>query len=266
MPLREILTELNKIREGKELINLINRLKNEIILIILEGREYLDRGSVSEIKNAIDKAVDKFKTEFEALLTENQRRLFWRAIKIIDEILEKQGYKLTLPYVSEEILETLKEYNAELITRITDEARAKIKLLITQGVLGGQGAEEIIKQLIPKLPSKSIFSSLRQRAEVIQRTEMNRIYAQATFERFKQYGAVLGDKLYKKWIHSHLGVPRKSHLLLHNKEIRWDEKFVIKSRKGDYEVFGPYDPILPAEEVVNCRCVIIPVIKEQKKV
>jgi hypothetical protein len=264
MSIKELLTEINKIREGKELVELVNRLKNEIILIILEGRDYLDRGSVAEVKRAIDKAIDKFKIEFETYLTENQRRLFWRAIKIIDDILEKQGYKLTLPFVSEEILEKLKEYNADLITRITDEARAKIKLLITQGVLGGQSAEEIIKQIIPNLPSKSIFSSLRQRAEVIQRTEMNRIYAQATFERLKQYGAVLGEKLYKRWIHSHLGVPRKSHLLLHNKEVRWDEKFIIKSKKATYEVFGPYDPILPAEEVVNCRCVIVPVIKEKE--
>lgn len=262
MKIEKLLKEINDIREPKELTKLINEIRKEIILAIAENSELIERGNVSSLKSLIDEIKLKFETQLKDYLDNYEKRLFWRTIKLIDEILEAQGYRLNLPFVSEEILEVLKEYRADLITKITNEMRDKIRLEIQLGVLGVKSVDEIIKSIGKNLKDKSIFKSILHRAEVIQRTEMNRVYATATFERIKQWGQILGDKLYKMWIHSHLGVPRKSHLLLDRKKIPWNENFKIINRKrGVIEAFGPYDNSLPPDELINCRCIIIPVVE-----
>lgn len=263
--LAKILKEIEELQNPRWLIKLINEFRRQVVMTIIENEEYIYRNR-EKLKAMIDEIITHYEQRLKYELTENDKRLFWRAIKVIDEIIEGYGIKRALPFVDDTIINELAEYRAELITKITNEARNKIKIEITQIALGLKDTRSAINEIGRNLKDKSIFKSILDRAEVIQRTETNRIYAYATWKRIEQWGQILGDKLYKQWIHSHLGVPRQSHLALDGKIIKWNEYFEIHNKKrGIIKTLHPYAPNLPPEEVVNCRCIIIPIIKNEQK-
>jgi uncharacterized protein with gpF-like domain len=54
--------------------------------------------------------------------------------------------------------------------------------------------------------------------------------------------------------------------MMDGKTIPVNEKFSLVGRDGIvYKVDGPHDPLLPAGEVINCRCMLIPVVKRYER-
>jgi uncharacterized protein with gpF-like domain len=53
---------------------------------------------------------------------------------------------------------------------------------------------------------------------------------------------------------------------MHGTTIPAKALFTLKGADGRvYEIEAPHDPILPPGETVNCRCIIIPVVRRFNK-
>lgn len=61
----------------------------------------------------------------------------------------------------------------------------------------------------------------------------------------------------KRWYSVGDGRTRESHRDLNGTTVRFDEKFNVGGVMAD----GPHSTNLPAREVVNCRCRLIPVLE-----
>ena len=97
---------------------------------------------------------------------------------------------------------------------------------------------------------------LSMRAETIARTETTRVVGAARREAFRQTIDDLGldrTKVRRVWNSTLDKRTRDSHRDMDGQEVELDEPFV--SGAGNRIMF-PGDPDAPAEEVINCRCVV----------
>jgi hypothetical protein len=245
-----------KVGSTKEFVAIINKMRQEIVLVIAETGE-INPISSEAIKQRIKIIVEKYQQIFERALSDNQRRMFIKGIQVVDKTVTGGGLMIGVPYLSESKLELLKSYNAELITRISDDTRHRIAQEIDLALLGQKPAEAVIKAIGRNLKDPSIFGTVGKRAEVIHRTEVNRIQEIATSDRMKQVSKQIPD-LMKEWFHSFRGIPRPGHLALHQTIIKATEKFRLIGENGIYLIDAPLDPSLPVEEVANCGCKALP--------
>lgn len=94
-----------------------------------------------------------------------------------------------------EALYYLKEYNFDLIRNLDDELREGVRQVITQSVMEGQGAAETKRQLLelPLTPIEGSNISVRQRAEMIARTEHARALDNGTLQAYHEMGVTEVD-------------------------------------------------------------------------
>lgn len=258
---KDALKQIEQIKNGttKDFLSIVDRMRQDIILVVVQSGEVNPVNS-DIIKQRVQVITKEYEEKFINALTENQRRLFVKGIQLVDKVVEGGDILVGVPYLSEQKLEFLKKYNAELIKGITDSARQRIAQQIDLAVLGQKPSQEVINEIGRNLKSPSVFGTIAKRAEIIHRTEVNRIQEIAANDRMKQIADQVPD-LSKMWLHSSVGIPRPGHLALHRVVIKAKEKFRLLGVDGDvYLIDAPLDPILPVEEVANCRCKAIPVV------
>lgn len=243
----------------KELIGLIDDLRRQVVLAVAETGE-INPYTADLIRQRIASVVDAFRERLAQSLSDNQRRLFVKGIQTIDRAVKSSSVFAAVPYLSEQTLTSAQRYGAELISEITNQARHKVNQQLELAVLGQKSAADVVGALGRNLDGPSVFGTVARRAEIIYRTEVNRIYNIAATERMDQLVKVVPD-LQKQWRHSHLGVPRPGHVALDGMTVNASEPFLLVGKDGTpYEINGPHDPVLPPEESINCRCLAIPVI------
>ena len=259
---KDALKQIEQIKNGstKDFISIVDKMRRDIVLVIAESSEVNPINSET-IKQRIQNITSQYEEKFINALTENQRRLFVKGIQLVDKVIKGGDILIGVPYLSEKKLEMLRTYNAELIKGITDTARQRISQQIDLAVLGQKPQQEIIADIGRNLKDPSVFGTIAKRAEIIHRTEVNRIQEIATNDRMKQVADQVPD-LSKMWLHSTVGIPRPGHLALNRVVVKAREKFKLIGSEGDiYMIDAPLDPILPVEEVANCRCKAIPVVE-----
>ena len=267
--LEQIKEIIDKLAEsGSENIrSVVNDWRRNVVLMIAES-EPLDALSVETLKVRLNALSQQVEAELSGVLSDNQRRLFVKGIQTVDRIINEKGIRHALPFISEKKLDLLQKYSAEQIRGLTDNATRSISTEIDLAVLGQKSASEVIANIGKNLDDPSIFGTVAKRAQVIFQTEVKRIQNISTHDRIIQAKQQVGD-MGKKWIHSHVGVPRPGHLMLDGVIIPADEQFELVGADGEiYYVDHPHDPDLPAGEVINCRCQIVPVVMrfEQQRI
>ena len=236
---------------AKDFMRAVDEWRQKVILTVLETGD-LNPITQDVIKQKIVEVNRQFEQKFEEQLSENQRRLFVKGIQTVDNALKGGNIQSAVPFLSEQKLEALKRYGAEHIKALTETARHRIAQEIDLAVLGQKSQQDLIEAIGRNLKSSSVFGTLAKRAEVIVKTEVNRINQIASADRLKQTSEQIKD-LRKQWIHSFVGIPRPGHLALHRVMVLAKEKFELVGADGRlYLVDGPMDPILPVGDVVNC--------------
>lgn len=156
------------------------------------------------------------------------------------------------------------EANGELIAGLTDWTTSRIMGEVRRGVLGVQSQMDTIKAIAHRLdedgaPLPRAFHSVMHRAEVITRTETNRIGAAVQIQAAKDVEAATPGLLEKVWLTARDNRVRTTHEVLDEKHLPVDDLFNV----GGTLAYGPMDDGLPPEEVINCRCqLILEVAKE----
>lgn len=99
---------------------------------------------------------------------------------------------------------------------------------------------------------KSILGGNPARAEAIARTELSGLMNDTSYKQMEASGVVSK----KRWYSVGDSRTRDSHRLLNGKTVDFSDKFNVNGTMAD----GPHAANLPAGEVVNCRCRLIPVV------
>jgi hypothetical protein len=230
---------------------IVNRWRQNSVLITAEAGQ-LDPLTTQVLKQRLYFLSQQVQRQLTQTLSDNQRRLFIKGIQTIDNVLKSGGISTALPYLSEQTLNALQNYSAVQIKGLTDNAYRNISNELDLAVLGQKPSGDVIEAIGKNLTDPSIFGTIAKRASVIYQTEVKRIQNIATADRIRQTQQQVRD-LGKKWIHSHVGIPRPYHLFLHGTIVKADEQFELQGEDGEvYMIDGPHDPILPVSEVVNC--------------
>jgi len=136
------------------------------------------------------------------------------------------------------------------VQSVNGNIRQEVTDIIVEGLDQGLGTYEISGNIADHLDQTKDYRSDR-----IARTELLGVGNKAQWEAFKQSGAVKK----KKWITTLDGKQRDTHDIVHNQTRDLDEYFNV----GDALLMFPGDICDEPEEVINCRCTIMPVFEEE---
>jgi len=161
-----------------------------------------------------------------------------------------------------------------LIDGITAGVQAQIEQAISTGILTGGGQLETMAAIDRALFSGNVGSWVT-RSETIFRTETLRAYSLTQDVRNQQLERTFPGSD-KKWLTTLDGRERESHRRMHNKVIKFNERFVIQpgtSKSGKTVKGGPArlkyprdptglgSPRAVARETIMCRCAHIMMLK-----
>ncbi len=259
----KILSQIETIQAGgeRQLMGLLDELRREVVLLLMDSK--LEPIMAQSIRMALKTAVERVRVKMQDALSENQKRLFVKGIQTTDAAVTSRNVRVALPYLSDASLTTLQGYGADLITKVTDEARGAITNEINLAIMGQKPMSAVMDSIGRNLDSPSIFGTIARRTQTIFKTETSRIHNISADERMKQLTTQIPG-LKKEWIHGHQGVPRPGHLDLDGVQVPADGKFTLEGANGEtYHVKGPHDPVLPASESVNCRCYTVPIVPDE---
>jgi SPP1 gp7 family putative phage head morphogenesis protein len=155
------------------------------------------------------------------------------------------GLGVGFDVMNPKFLDWISKYGAEKVKEINDTTKEKLQKTLTEGIADGEG--------IPKLKNRvleTMGEAKTSRAVKIARTETHNTVSSGTFDTYAAAGVQK-----KEWLTSIDGRERESHAALNGEVVNMDESF---SNGLDY----PGDPSGDAEEVVNCRCTLLPVLPE----
>lgn len=203
--------------------------------------EILDLKELLKKLLEIDEFAEKMAEYTETFLTMTVQELTEAIMENIDE-------DVIFDMLSKRTLDWIKEWSRELGNIMKLNTHNELEAAIQAVIESGEGIDKAIERL-KDLPG---FNRTRARTTAI--TEVLRANSVAAHEAYVQSPAVTQ----KSWKHSgaHRNKPRKTHVRLDGTIIGLDEYFEVGGHKGLY----PRDSRLPPEEVVNCHCVLGPVV------
>lgn len=212
-----------------------------------------DAYHIKQVINSIESQISNFEAKAKAEAQGLLKEAWANGISLVDAPLAIAGI-YTDWHLPTSVLDTLSDFAFHRIANLSDDAWLKIKGELNLGILGGKTAQEVASAIGKNLTSKSIFSSIAARAEVITKTEMGRVFSEATQLRMDQAAGYV-DGLEKQWRHA--GHPKKArpmHLAAHGQHVPVNEPFNI----GGVQMMFPRAPGAPLDEVINCGCDHVP--------
>jgi len=267
--------ELDSLMEdaNRAMLALLDDFRKSVLLALIQAQE-----PFSATYRQLLREVDALLAQTQAQMTRTMAEHLEVAANAgddaaLDEVRSFIGSVNSYVGVSEVLVRTSAEYVADLITAITNEARATITREVRLAALGGMTTTELIDRIGKTLDSPGVFKTLAARAEAIARTEVARIRNTAHFEQAKE----LSDKyegVRKVWEHSGSSPGFSGHQRRQSRpnHIRtWQRTSEEPIPVADDFNLGsgitaryPHDPLLPASETVHCRCRVRLVAPEPK--
>ncbi|HEY8415331.1 MAG TPA: phage minor head protein, partial [Thermaerobacter sp.] len=159
---------------------------------------------------------------------------------------EQTGFKqLDLdPHVIDWLQNRVFKFSVEVTQTTIEQLRATL----IEGYLNGERPAQLVDRVA------EVFRMAKgHRAERIARTEMVRAMNHGTLFGWRQTGLVAG----KEWVAALDERTRPDHMHADGQVVPLHEKFTV----GGWPMEVPGDPSAPAEQVVNCRCTVAPVLE-----
>jgi hypothetical protein len=126
---------------------------------------------------------------------------------------------------------------------VADVVYDEIKKEIQEGIAGGESNQKIANRLRAK------FNEIdRVRSKMVAQTEVTAAYGEA-----RQLGLEENGFEWKEWLSARDGRARTTHLEADEQTVKIDVPFIV----GGATLRFPGDPSGPADEVINCRCVLV---------
>ena len=217
-------------------------------------RELLRRENV--VKN-IEKAIQQAGVEVEPVMRETIANVYHVNRLYTAELVNQQAgvnlsYSVPTTAQAEIILKDSQPPMSKIAYQNLREAPAMMRRLqneMTQAVMLGEDQKKLIHRI------RNVMGNSAYCAKRIAQTERNRVQSQARSDTIRE-AAEAGVVMHKRWS-TRMVNSRDSHVALNGVEIPEGEKF--------HTIWGnalayPGDPDAPAREVINCRCILVPVV------
>lgn len=151
----------------------------------------------------------------------------------------------------------IKSWSDDLADLMQLTSKEQTESLIRSALEKGEGVEDLKRQLIV-----DGIRNEEYRARATSVTEMLRAHSVAKEEAIQQSPAT--DR--KGWRHSggyHI-TPRENHVAMNGQVVAKEKPFILMGRNGStYYPMFPRDSNLPAEEVINCHCMHVPIVNDE---
>ena len=152
------------------------------------------------------------------------------------------------------ILRMIADQRAQIVEGVTSRLSEEIRDRMLEKLSGPTTTSEIassIQEVLPEIDEEmaKVFGNKEARALTIARTETGKAYNSSAIESYKEAGVAEVE-----WVSSNDATTRPSHLALDGQVRKIGEAFAPNLR-------FPNDPQGAPEEVINCRCVLSPVVQ-----
>jgi SPP1 gp7 family putative phage head morphogenesis protein len=178
----------------------------------------------------------------------------WEQAKAAGYKLETKRFPGVQDFAQFMTLEAMRYLAREVVRQriggVEMETRQNILRAIARGFVEGEGQEDVAKRILEVIPAIS-----RARAAVIARTET---HGAANYGSM-QAASATGILMDKEWLAAADERTRETHVEADGQIVPMDGTFRI----GDALMEYPGDPAGPAEEVINCRCTLAYIPREQ---
>lgn len=233
--IRKMRREINALfkMEAKEVISAIQNSQSQDMM------EILIRETIQDNSKA-----------FEPILSSNiQKAMKTFGSGVIGSLQPKKDANDKLDFAIRQFIE--REVGNK-ITKLSGATRRRVlkrvKEAVTQAEIEGLGIPEASKAI-----EKSYSEFTKNRSLVIARTEIHN----AAMEGSKKAAEATGiPNLKKEWISSKDTRVRDMHRSMDGQRVELNEKFQVPSNDGIDMMDGPGDISAPADQVINCRCVL----------
>jgi len=247
--LEELIARVGRLEDSevRRILDLLEQARRDIAAMLAQTDWQAYR--LPQLREAVERTITAFSRQY-GIESDRYLSNAWNAgIDLIDWPLHHAGFRLMVPEVSRTALEIMQGYSADLVSRLSADAIARINGEITMGILGQRSPWQIMKAIGRSLDDPGVFGSIAVRAETITRTEMARVHSAAREARIRDVVDANPEIPWqKKWLSSGKAKPRPHHAALHGRIVPIDRNF-----PGNIPY--PHAPGLPASETVNCGCV-----------
>lgn len=197
-----------------------------------------------KIKSTLEKNIDHTLRTFGRAIFDQGKSAFGEAIET--KAKQSRFDQFVSAYVE--------KHAGEAITKIEGTTNKQVKRivrrLVEQNVANGEPNADLANELFEDLQSIS-----KGRARTIARTEVSIASTKGNLEAAK---ALQVPGMIKEWVSADDDRVRDDdahadHAAMNGQTVEIDEKFTVPP---DADMDGPCDPSAPAEQVINCRCVV----------
>ena len=195
------------------------------------------------------------------LLIENRERLKSTFLKerlaiarIMRDAMIKKGSKIKKQddEIRQNINGKINEYNLEKASSVSKKVHATYMKKIYTYIAFVKERPNFVFTDVPKLFKSLAGTGLKGRANLVARNETHDAMTHANYTSAQELDAGLSLDLKKVWISTEDQRTRQDHYEAGGQTVPINEAFDI----GGFPMDRPHDPFAPAEQVVNCRCVL----------
>lgn len=166
--------------------------------------------------------------------------------KASQEFAESWGLNLWLAEHNPRTVELLQGKSQRFARRVNETTYRRLKETLIEGFIQGEGERDLAKRV-----EDVMTLSKRQRAGTIARTEVFMANNNAHLETLLENGVQ-----HKEWLTARDERVREAHAMADGQVVETDQPFIVD---GEYLMY-PLDPNGSPGNIINCRCVVIPVI------
>jgi SPP1 gp7 family putative phage head morphogenesis protein len=163
------------------------------------------------------------------------------ADSVLGDLAADVSFSVTDPAVIGKLAEL-----SHKITRIDSTIEAALGESLSQGLNAGESIGQLSERV------RNVMQATRARSMAIARTETGFAFNTGRYEGMKQAGIER-----QEWLTARDTSVRESHASIDGQVVMLGEPFTLGS---GVTILYPLDPSGPASEVINCRCVAVPVI------
>lgn len=151
-------------------------------------------------------------------------------------------------FMNTEVRSFISEMAFNFSTVVNETTIKQIRQQLDQGINAGEGIPKIAERI------EEVFKEANEvRAVMIARTETTKSLNGGSILGFEQLGVQQ-----KEWLATDDERTRPTHAAADGQVVDMESKFDV----GGADLMHPGDPTGPADEVINCRCTMIPVLPE----
>lgn len=258
-----------------ELVRTLRDTRARIVARLAEGGTEFDAARAQSMIRSIDAEVAQLRAQMQTVMGRSLvRALTQGAADMAAQARTVLGDDLGISGTIDRTLVQFAQQNTQsLVQQIGDRARSDLRSIMLRSATGSSTTQDVAREIGDVLRGEGrdpgTFGRLADQVERVHRTETSRLYEGASEATETKVAQRSRYQMQKRWIAQGGSRQRSNHWAMNGVTIPVGEHFNLNagaSSRMSYEeaqrtgatlglkCSGPHDSVLPAREVVNCRC------------